>query len=77
MLFASSSPADCVRFGETRNSSLMFMTSHYENPPRQLVKQNAFLRRLPVSVRFCLGQRFEFHFAIIRCWTLDVEHSTF
>src|SRR4030095_6162887 len=31
MLFASSSPADCVRLGETRNSSLIFMTPHYEN----------------------------------------------
>jgi len=38
MLFASSSPADCVRFGEKRNSSLMFMTSHYEKPAEAVGK---------------------------------------
>ena len=53
------------------------MTSHYENPSRQLAKQNAFLRRPPVSVGFCLGQRFEFHFAIIRCWTLALGGRRF
>jgi len=42
MLFASSSPEDCGRFGETLTSSLMFMISHYEKPPNQFAKQNAF-----------------------------------
>src|SRR6266481_3139829 len=75
MLFASSSPTDCIRFGDTRSSSLMFMTSHYEKPSSQLAKQNAFLRSLPVSVRFCLGQHFEFHLVIIGVgrWALGVR----
>src|SRR5438046_7361898 len=89
MLFASSSPEDCVRFVETLTSSLIFMTPHHGKSPNQFASKNedpVTGRRSAERLQFSRCCRlpfdstqasFESRSEMIRGWTLRTERSTF